>query len=459
MVWSTRKRVFHARPGDALVLVAELRNKSDEDVHAVGLRAIASQMLDARCSPTEIVLAPRSRATVDIELHPKRVGRWGVHGLALEVRTGFAGGDSAYEAPLMFANPIGVEVRPRALVARALSPRGGRARISAPSSQSAALPGEGDEFRELRDHSPGDAFRRIAWRASARMGKLVVREMERSERDVVWAIVDASADHWGGRIGYAPLDTLIETAGALIVRHLDRGDSVGLAIVAGRPRAFIEPSRRRGHASRLTRALVSAANLVDADRTSLDEREVAALVLEHARPLDPAGLSDIASRDIDMLAARASMLEQRAPFSPRVPFAPSSRERTLRRYLAAFGIEVPPSLDGEAAACAQTTASILAKIASHKPRPTLVYFFGPTSLATGEVVPLLRRLHRRGVGVRFISSYEDLAASPPPSRSVEEAITEAVVLRREAAHARGARALARLGITTRQLRADHAQPE
>lgn len=45
-----------------------------------------------------------------------------------------------------------------------------------------------DEFFGLRDHRPGDRMRNISWRSTARLGKLVVREMRQqaeSELDVV----------------------------------------------------------------------------------------------------------------------------------------------------------------------------------------------------------------------------------------------------------------------------------
>ena len=37
--------------------------------------------------------------------------------------------------------------------------------------------GHGDEYFSLRDYAPGDDMRRVAWRASARRGSLLVREM------------------------------------------------------------------------------------------------------------------------------------------------------------------------------------------------------------------------------------------------------------------------------------------
>ncbi len=69
--------------------------------------------------------------------------------------------------------------------------------------------GDGTEIREIRDIAPGDSFRKIAWKASARRGRLMVREMEVDERDVIWVVVDVAAEGWSGPIGDAPLASRI----------------------------------------------------------------------------------------------------------------------------------------------------------------------------------------------------------------------------------------------------------
>ena len=106
--------------------------------------------------------------------------------------------------------------------------------------------------------------------------------------------------------------------------------------------------------------------MVDADRSDLDEWEVGQRVAEHARPLDPRGLGDIPRSNLDMLAARAESLRARAPFAPRLPFAKSSREQTLRHYLASFGVEVPPRSEGEQELSHATLAQALEKISREK---------------------------------------------------------------------------------------------
>jgi len=50
----------------------------------------------------------------------------------------------------------------------------------------------GDEFRALRDYRPGDDPRRIAWRVSARQGRLVLKEMDRENRGRVAVLLATS---------------------------------------------------------------------------------------------------------------------------------------------------------------------------------------------------------------------------------------------------------------------------
>ena len=126
MVWTDAQRVVRAPRGGSVVLEAELRNRGIDEVRAVAIRAIASSMLDVTLEPTIADLPPGGRVRVELRITTQRVGRWGVHGLSLEVRGTPAGGEGLYEVPLLFANPYGIEVLPRALHTMMTSPRGGR---------------------------------------------------------------------------------------------------------------------------------------------------------------------------------------------------------------------------------------------------------------------------------------------------------------------------------------------
>jgi hypothetical protein len=328
------------------------------------------------------------------------------------------------------------------------SPRGGRSRRTAPVGQTARLRGDGDELRELRDHVAGDPFKRIAWKASAKRGRLLVREMEREERDVVWLVVDASVELWAGQPGKAPLDQVIEHVGGLAAGLLRRGDRVGLVVFATRLRSWISPGSGASHAALIGAALASAASCIDADRCELDEGQVAARVLEHARPLDPRGLSNAVRKDMDALARRAADLRSRAPFAPRVPFAYTPREQTLRHYLAAFGVEVPPRREGEREKAEVTLSQIFDRFVRDKPSPSLVHIWAPPPSSTHGTGKALGVLARRHVEVRWTVPQLDAGVGSSPERRgpLADAMDDAVRARARAVQLRGEKVLRKMRV-------------
>lgn len=451
MIWSGPTRVRRGVRDRPLVLEGELRNRGDAPVRAVGLRPLASSMLEAVVAPASLDLPPGARARVEVTVVPRRVGRWGVHGLALQVRGTSFGGEALYEVPLLFANPLGVEVLPGAMSALA-SRRGGRSRRAADDGQRANLPGDDNELRELRDHSPGDAYKRIAWKASAKRGRLLVRETERQERDVVWLVVDASVELWAGLPGTAPLDRVIDEVAAFALRHMRRRERVGLVVTASRLRTWIAPGSGAAHGVALAGALASAASTIDADRSELDESEIAHRVAEHARPLDPNGLRGLRKGDLDALALRADQLRPLAPFAPRVPFAPTPRERALRQYLAAFGVESPPRSDGEREKAEAALATVLETLAGTKPRPSAIHVWAPPpakadAVAAGLGKPIAA-LRARRVTVRWsLPPFEAGVGADRERRSpVADVVDDAVRARARATRARAERLLRKLGV-------------
>ncbi len=201
-------------------------------------------------------VAAGGRLSVKIVVRADRVGYHGIHGLSLEVQ----GGPGLFEVPLTFSNPFGVEVLPHAYAAAMRSPRGGRSRMSADEGRPGPLSGDGMELRELREHQPGDPFKRIAWKASAHRGKLMVRDYEREERDVVWLLLDASVELWSGVVGRAPLDIAVDEVASVAQRHLARGDRVGLGIIGARVLSWIVARPRPGARHSLDDLVVRASH-------------------------------------------------------------------------------------------------------------------------------------------------------------------------------------------------------
>jgi uncharacterized protein (DUF58 family) len=237
MLWRNDERVARIGRDQSVTLQAEIRNRDTLAARYVALRAVASPDLTVSLEPSSGEVPAAGRLAVEVTVRGSRVGRHGIHGLSLEVQ----GSPGLFEVPLTFANPYGIEVLPRAYSTHLKSARGGRARTSADAGRTRPFAGDGSELREIRDHQPGDPWRRIAWRASARRGKLLIREYEQENRDVVWLIVDASVELWSGTPGAAPLDRVIDEVSTVAQRHLASGDRVGLAIVAARELCCLKP--------------------------------------------------------------------------------------------------------------------------------------------------------------------------------------------------------------------------
>ena len=448
MLWRAEPRYRRVARGDTVTVEAEVRNRDNRASRFVELRPIHSPLLHVELSPRQGEVPAGGRLSVSVAITALRAGRHGLHGLSLEVR----GSPGLFEVPLTFANAFGVDVLPRPFATMLRSARGGRSRMAADAGRPGPLSGDGYELRELRDHQPGDPFKRIAWKASARRGTLLVRDYEREERDVVWLLLDASVELWAGEPGQAPLDIAIDEVAAVAQRHLAQGDRVGLAILSARVLAWHAPDRGSAHGAEILDTLAHAPATLDVDRSDLDEADVAARVLEHMRPLDPASARRIRSRELDRLARRADRLRMRAPLSSSEPFAPSSRERALRRYLDAFGVHSPPRLEPERAKTDAQLSAALSRLCTERPRPTIVYVWSSPAdpVTRPEIKRALLRVPRRRIDLRWVSMTHERSI-PHEGTALAPTVGFAVTLRARAAEARGERALRQIGVRVQHI--------
>lgn len=443
MLWRSEPRVRRVARGEVLELEAEVRNRDTRAARYVGLRAVASPNLEVSIEPPEGEVPAGGRLRALVKVRANRVGRHGLYGLSLEVQ----GSPGLFEVPLTFANPFGVEVMPRAFALAMRSPRGGRSRMVAAEGRPGPLSGDGMELRELREHRPGDPFKRVAWKASARRGQLMVRDYEREERDVVWLLLDASIELWSGPVGKAPLDLAVDEVAAVAQRHLARGDRVGLGILGARRLAWIRPDRGPTHGIALLGALAHATGTLDADRSDLDEVDVALRVLEHMRPLDPAAAHRVRPSDLDRVARRAERVRPRSPFPGAEVYAETSRERTLRSYLAAFGMASPARLEAERPRTDGRIAQALERVTRDRPVASAVYLWSPAPDlgSRPEIMRALGKFPRRSCDLRWVTMRLEpsIPRSGPP---LAEAVADAVAIRALVAQERGEHELRRQGI-------------
>lgn len=258
--------------------------------------------------------------------------------------------------------PIRMKVLPRRFPLRNEVPL--RATRAAVRDQAGALysprRGLGLEIRELRDHQAGDPFKHIAWRASARRGKLIVREFESDLVLSTWILVDASPSMFWGTPGQARIDFALDTANNLADIILGRGDRVGLIVHDHKVRLETKPGAGRRHLMRLVDMLIEVPHLLHEDRTEITDREVVERVarwfesqqgehfrlpeslLVHADPresgYDEARLVRSAGAALAELFAAG---HRRRPIIPIEGYAHYFHRSTLRAFCRHMGVPVP----------------------------------------------------------------------------------------------------------------------
>ncbi|HSC88480.1 MAG TPA: DUF58 domain-containing protein [Polyangiaceae bacterium] len=441
MSWQTGGRALRCRVGDATALTFRLSNHGRQPLRFADLEVLRAPGLEVELGESAGEIAAGSLVDVRVVVRARRVGFHGVHGLW--VRAVQAPG--LFDVPLSFTSPLVLEVLPKATPLTLREPRLVSREGHADAERHERTRGEGGEFLALREHQPGDPFRKIAWKASARRGQLLVIEQERERRESVWILLDASLEAAAGHPGEALLDRSIEQAARLARHHLDHGDRVGLVLVGARELGRVPLGRGAGQQARILRMLAHTTHTADEDRSDWDELEVRSRVVEHARGLDArAHLLDPSDR-----AAWPPLLLQlleRAPVHADSPRAASREDRLFRRYLLSFGVQPPPLGSSDRIRAERELGRILASLTSPKPRPSLVHIVSrwPSFETPRQLFDALGESRRLRVPVRFHALAELVAPADDASDATRLAY-DALHLRAEENARWAERELTRLG--------------
>jgi uncharacterized protein (DUF58 family) len=222
--------------------------------------------------------------------------------------------------------------------------------------------GLGGDLREIRDHAPGDPFKQIAWKATARRRRLMVRELERDISMNGHVLVDVSGSMRAGPAGATRIDAAIELAAGILRTCSDLGDRMGLATFDSRVYAYVAPGEGHGHLLRSVERLLDARLLCDEDATSVDEAQLTDAVARYllrqegfsayraAPPAHDARWARLLRTqrgvvDTERLAARVAAALSASTFGrtllDRPPLAQDPASARLRAYCRLVGLELP----------------------------------------------------------------------------------------------------------------------
>jgi uncharacterized protein (DUF58 family) len=107
------------------------------------------------------------------------------------------------------------------------------------------LAGEGTEFESMREYLEGDDFRDIDWKATARLGRPIVRSFEAERSQTLVLAVDAGRMMTARVAGLSKLDRALNAALLLAYLGTERGDNVGLLVFGRDVERYLPP--RKGH--------------------------------------------------------------------------------------------------------------------------------------------------------------------------------------------------------------------
>jgi uncharacterized protein (DUF58 family) len=98
----------------------------------------------------------------------------------------------------------------------------------------------------VRDYFSGDAFNRIAWRATARTGKLMVKEFELDPTADLWIALDLDGSVQAGATGASVSLPGLQHGETPLTYWLDSTEEYGVTIAASLARHFLNQNRNVG---------------------------------------------------------------------------------------------------------------------------------------------------------------------------------------------------------------------
>jgi uncharacterized protein (DUF58 family) len=401
-----------------------------------------------RTKGARVEIPAESVATIELVVQTGHAGRHVMHGAWMTV----SGPLGLAWAPLYFPNPLVLEIAPRSL--------GGGARRAfarpdpeARAGRSSRRHGEGAELRELREHRPGDPFQRIAWKASARRGRLMVRETEDDAATTRVLLVDVGPSMRGDPRGGSKLDYAIELVAQAARGARLGGDRLGLVTFDTRVTLRITPGSSPAHLAAIVAGAIDQRSLVDEDLTDLDEEQLEHTVARYFREQEGVDVGD----GPDARARLARLARSAGGQDPMMSLPVRARDdagRVLRAFCRARAIALPLRFDATGLSRMQGLEAALDAATRHAREPrTLVVVSDLDPFDSGEALrrafaPARAGRHRVTV---VAPSGEDFA--PAADGSAGQAVREAL-LADDALRLQGLRAgLAKVGVPLYTARA------
>jgi uncharacterized protein (DUF58 family) len=193
--------------------------------------------------------------------------------------------------------------------------------------------GIGTEFTELRDYSVGDDPRLIDWKATARRSRPLVRVLEPEQEQTLIIMLDRGRLMTAQVEGLARFDWGLNTALALALTALHRGDKVGFAVFDRAIHTWIPPQRGQNHLNQLIDRLTPIQpELIEPDYMGA----VSTLTAQQSRRALVVMITDLVDQ-----TASAELLGAMGRLAPRyLPFCVTLRDPLVDRRAKEFTTDI-----------------------------------------------------------------------------------------------------------------------
>lgn len=117
--------------------------------------------------------------------------------------------------------------------------------------------GQGMDFDEVREYSPGDDIRHIDWNVSARIGEPYIKVFREERELTVMLIVDVSGSGEFGTSQLMKREVAAELTALFALSAMFNNDKVGLMLFTEEVEKFVSPSKGRKHVLRIIRDVLA----------------------------------------------------------------------------------------------------------------------------------------------------------------------------------------------------------
>ncbi len=195
----------------------------------------------AESPETKLSISPGQKFSYDYFLVPPERGEEYFRATFLRLNCPF--GLAQKQIRLNTEQPV--KVYPNILALREFQLLNQQGRLREAGVRKSRLKGMGTEFESLRDYSEGDDFRKVDWKATARRGKIIVREYEVERNQAVIICIDCGRHMMAEINGVRKLDLVLDSILMMIQSAISAGDNVGLLAYGADIIRFVPP--RKGH--------------------------------------------------------------------------------------------------------------------------------------------------------------------------------------------------------------------